>query len=352
MNGAGRKPRIELMLMIWPAPSRRMPGSTARTMRRTPMTLVSNSACAWLMLVSSTAPTRLTPALLISTSIRPARLHTASTQALADASSRTSSGTSSTPASGRVVAGARTPPKARWPRVAISSAVARPMPDDAPVIRATRLVPSVIRTPHTCRQSRSAQDDQGHLLAVRSSPQRPRAMPHSPKHKRDTREKILESARRLFNRKGYAGVSIEEIMSDAGLTHGGFYRHFSSKDELYAAAVRQFLCKKAPAAWQKRRTPSPVTKHRAQRIVDAYFSREHFDDHEGCCPLLGTAADVERSGEAVKAAYQEVVEQLVKVFEDHLNEPREHERALALVALCVGGMVLARNVGDSSLADA
>jgi TetR/AcrR family transcriptional regulator, transcriptional repressor for nem operon len=177
------------------------------------------------------------------------------------------------------------------------------------------------------------------------------AMPHAPKQKRDTRERILESARRLFNRKGYSGVSIEEIMSEAGLTHGGFYRHFTGKDELYAAAVRQFLCKKTPAAWQKRREPSAVTKQRAQRIVDAYFSRAHFDDREGCCPLLGTASDVERSGEAVKAAYQEVVEQLVKVFEDHLGGPRPRERALALVALCVGGMVLARNVGDPGLAD-
>src|SRR5947199_2907690 len=86
------------------------------------------------------------------------------------------------------------------------------------------------------------------------------AMPYSPKHKRDTREKILESARRLFNRKGYSGVSIEEIMSDARLTRGGFYRHFNGKDELYAAAVRQFLCKKTPAAWQKRWEPSAVTK--------------------------------------------------------------------------------------------
>ena len=83
-----------------------------------------------------------------------------------------------------------------------------------------------------------------------------KAMPYSPKHKRDTREKILESARRLFNRNGYSGVSIDEIMTDAGLTHGGFYRHFSGKDELYAAAVRQFLCKKAPAPWQKQREPN------------------------------------------------------------------------------------------------
>ena len=148
------------------------------------------------------------------------------------------------------------------------------------------------------------------------------AMPYSPKHKRDTREKILESARRLFNRNGYSGVSIEEIMSAAGLTRGGFYRHFSGKDELYAAAVRQFLCKKKPAAWQKPREPSAVTKPRAQRIVDAYFSREHFDDRNGCCPLIGMASDVQRRGKAVKAAYQEVVEQMVKVFEDDLNGPR------------------------------
>ena len=175
-------------------------------------------------------------------------------------------------------------------------------------------------------------------------------MSYPPKHKRDTREKILESARRLFNRNGYSGASIEQIMSDAGLTHGGFYRHFSGKDELYAAAVRQFLCKKTPAAWQKRASRA-VTKSHAQRIVDAYFSRGHFADHDGCCPLLGTASDVERRGEMVKAAYQEVVEQLVKVFEDHLNGPRARERALALVALCVGGMVLARNVCDPDLAD-
>ena len=176
-------------------------------------------------------------------------------------------------------------------------------------------------------------------------------MPHAPKQKRDTRQRILESARRLFNRKGYSGASIEEIMSDAGLSHGGFYRHFSGKEELYAAAVRQFLCKKTPASWQKRRAPSAVAKPRAQRIVDAYFSREHFDDHDGCCPLIGMASDIQRGGEAVRAAYQEVVEQMVKVFEEHLNGARAHERALALVALCVGGMVLARNVGDPDLAD-
>jgi len=140
-------------------------------------------------------------------------------------------------------------------------------------------------------------------------------------------------------------------MNSAGLTHGGFYRHFTGKGELYAAAVRQFLCTRTPAAWRKRGEPGALKKPRARRIVDAYFSREHFDDRDGGCPLLGTASDVQRSGAAVKAAYREVAEQMVKVFEDQLHEPQERDRALALVALCVGGMVLARNVGDSDLAN-
>src|SRR5262249_7453397 len=152
-----------------------MPGSTACNMRRTPRTLVSKSACAWLTLVSSTAPTKLTPALLTRTSTRPARLRTSSTQALTEASSRTSNGTSSAPASGRVVAGARTPPKTRWPWAANSSAVTRPIPDDAPVIRTTRLGPFVMGTPGRVAtrlrtsQSRSAKDVQDHLLTVLSS---------------------------------------------------------------------------------------------------------------------------------------------------------------------------------------
>ena len=162
-------------------------------------------------------------------------------------------------------------------------------------------------------------------------------MPYSPEHKRDTREKILESARRLFNSKGFSEVSIEEIMTHAGLTHGGFYRHFSSKDELYAEAVRHFMCKKRPDPWQAKHAATGAGKTRAQKIVDAYFSRDHFEDRERCCPLLGMASDVSRGGEAVKAAYREVAEMAVHIFEANLGEPQARERALALLALCVGG---------------
>jgi TetR/AcrR family transcriptional regulator, transcriptional repressor for nem operon len=176
-------------------------------------------------------------------------------------------------------------------------------------------------------------------------------MPYSAKHKRNTRERILESARCLFNSKGFAEVSIDEIMENAGLTHGGFYRHFRDKGELYAEAVRWFLCEEAPKPWQGAGTRrNAAGKSRAQRIVDAYFSRDHFDDHESCCPLIGLPSDVSRGSAAVKAAYQDVLEKLLGLLQADLAAPDARERALSLVVLCVGGIVVARSVEDPALA--
>src|SRR5258707_9596392 len=122
-------------------------------------------------------------------------------------------------------------------------------------------------------------DVQHHLL-------RRNGMPYSAKHKHDTRQRILESARRLFNSKGFADVSIGEIMENAGLTHGGFYRHFNDKGELYAEAVRRVLCEAAPKPWQRPRRSS-TRKSRAHRILDAYFPLDHFHDPDRCSPLIG-----------------------------------------------------------------
>lgn len=175
-------------------------------------------------------------------------------------------------------------------------------------------------------------------------------MPYSPEHKHETRRKILESARRLFNRKGFSEVSIADVMDHAGLTHGGFYRHFRDKDELYAEAVRWFLCEDAPKPWQRRPADQPH-KPRAHRIVDAYFSRDHFDDRESCCPLIALPSDVARGTDAVKTAYRAVLERLAQLLSADLDEPQARERALAVIALCVGGIVAARSVDDPVLAD-
>jgi TetR/AcrR family transcriptional repressor of nem operon len=181
-------------------------------------------------------------------------------------------------------------------------------------------------------------------------PEENKPMPYSSEHKQDTRQRILRSAARLFNRRGFSEVTIGEIMRAAGLTHGGFYRHFKSKDELYSEVITQFLCR-APEPWQtkpaERCAPGQPF---AVYVVDAYLSREHLEDIDGSCPLIGLPSDVARGGKAVKTAYRQVAESMIRLFEANLSGPEARKQALVFVALCVGGMVLARAIDDEALA--
>jgi len=177
-------------------------------------------------------------------------------------------------------------------------------------------------------------------------------MPYSLTHKQETRERIVNCARRLFNRKGFTEVTIDEIMKHAGLTRGGFYRHFDTKEQLYSHAVLQFLCAGAPERWQSRYVDGCAAGPTlARMIVNAYLSHDHFDDRDGSCPLVALPSDVARGGKAVKAAFRQVLDKMVEIFAANLIEPQARQRALALVAMCVGAMVVARAVDDTKLGD-
>ena len=101
---------------------------------------------------------------------------------------------------------------------------------------------------------------------------------------------------------------------------------------------------------QRRRGRGAAGKTRARRIVDAYFSRDHFNDRETCCPLIGLPSEVSHGSDTVKAAYQDVLEKLLSLLEADLDGRDTRERALTLVTLCIGGLVASRNVDDPSLA--
>jgi AcrR family transcriptional regulator len=151
-----------------------------------------------------------------------------------------------------------------------------------------------------------------------------------------TRERILRSAKVLLNRRGFADVSIHEIMAHAGLTHGGFYRHFKSKAELYAEVVAvsyDFAGADSAAA-----------------VVAAYLSDRHFGNLDRLCPLIALPSDTARSEARVKEAFEAVFREMVACFERDMHRADAAERALVVASLCIGSMVVARAVEDEALA--
>jgi len=174
-------------------------------------------------------------------------------------------------------------------------------------------------------------------------------MPYSSEHKAQTRERIVSAARRLFNRHGFEQVSIDRVMLEAGLTRGGFYHHFGSKDELYAAAVASFTnCNPFRADLESGPTPAPGEL--ARMLLDVYLSDKVFDDVDFHCPLYALPGDVARAGLSPQKAYTQLIRNLTQVYASALaGVPDGERRAQAIVSLCVGGMVLARTTDDPVL---
>jgi AcrR family transcriptional regulator len=139
------------------------------------------------------------------------------------------------------------------------------------------------------------------------------------------------------------------------MTRGGFYHHFKRKEELFAAAVESFLMGRG-ARWRADAGIDPLrpTRMAASQMLTSYLSSEHLGDLDGQCPMIALPSDVARASNDVQAAYQYLLEAMVGLFEGSILGPKRkrREKALALAALCVGGMVLARALPDSDLAQA
>lgn len=178
-------------------------------------------------------------------------------------------------------------------------------------------------------------------------------MPYPAGHRPEVKKKIIESARKLFNRYGFDNVSLKQIMSGAGLTHGGFYSYFGSKSDLYAEVLGCFFTDPQwKSCWEGVHVDLSSTDVGPQ-VVRAYLSRQHYEDIENSCPMVAIPSDVARSGEGAKRAFETVFKAMVGVLERSLvdkNRPRRI-RARAIAALCVGGMVVARSMVNRDLAD-
>jgi TetR/AcrR family transcriptional repressor of nem operon len=171
-------------------------------------------------------------------------------------------------------------------------------------------------------------------------------MPYPAAHRERVKEKILQSAQRLFNRRGFAAVSIDDVMSDAGLTRGSFYTYFKSKSDLYAQSVARVVSDKEDADGSDGR-------YHADQIIREYLSHQHFENIDGGCPMIGLPSDISRSDRSVRQAFESALRLMVDIFERDMHPlgRAARGRALARAALCVGGMVLARSIDDRTLAD-
>jgi TetR/AcrR family transcriptional repressor of nem operon len=172
-------------------------------------------------------------------------------------------------------------------------------------------------------------------------------------HRDEVKAKIVGSARRLFNRNGFDGVSVDRIMAGAGLTRGGFYSYFESKSDLYAEVLGCFFTDPEWKSCWEGVEVDLASKQVGPQVVRAYLSRQHFEDVENSCPMAALPGDVTRSGERAKMAFETVFKAMVSVLERGMGTgvSRRHRVAQATAALCVGGMVVARALEDRALAD-
>jgi TetR/AcrR family transcriptional repressor of nem operon len=159
----------------------------------------------------------------------------------------------------------------------------------------------------------------------------------------ENRERIVDSASRLFREKGFDGVGIDAIMNEAGLTHGGFYGHFGSKSGLAAEAVSRAL---------ERSTKKQRRFTNLDDLVSDYLSERHRADRMNGCAVAALGADIARQGEGVRRVLTAYVRAQLNRFVRLLGngtQASRRRRAITKLAGMVGALTLARAVDDPAL---
>ncbi len=168
--------------------------------------------------------------------------------------------------------------------------------------------------------------------------------------KQDSLNRILEAGAARLREEGLDGAAIAPVMQDAGLTHGAFYSHFSNKDELAIAAFRHGFIEGRPR-WIGTGADRSWAA-RVARLARHYLSRRHCDERANSCGFSALAADAARAPTYFREAYEQELRKSLNAIGDRpLDETVEHDHydeAIALLALCVGGLSLARAVEDEA----
>jgi AcrR family transcriptional regulator len=172
--------------------------------------------------------------------------------------------------------------------------------------------------------------------------------------KEETRERILRAAARAIRRHGYEGVGVADVMKEAGLTHGGFYAHFESRDALLAAAADQAGAESIENLTRGIAAAKPGQELMA--LIDTYLSDRHVAAPEQGwgCAIAAAGSEVPRQQAEVRRAASRRIKDLIGLIERQFPEwgrGAAHDKAMGIAATVVGALVLARAVDDAQLSN-
>lgn len=170
--------------------------------------------------------------------------------------------------------------------------------------------------------------------------------------KEASHERIVSVAARAIRRSGYDGTGVADIMKEAGLTHGGFYAHFTSREAMLEEAARRACAESAAVAADVVASVPP--QQALASMLRAYLSPEHLKQVEMGCPLAALGSETPRQAPEVRRAATRHVKEMIDLVARQLpdwGQPAAHERALVTVAAMVGTLLLARAVDEPALSD-
>lgn len=172
-------------------------------------------------------------------------------------------------------------------------------------------------------------------------------MSTKPSRKEITHERIVESAARALRRHGYQGVGVAEVMKDVGLTHGGFYAHFDSRDAMLAEAIERAGRESASLVRQDMNERMAKGAGPFRALVEAYLSELHLNAVDGGCPIAALASEMHRQSDVLREASCERVRGFVKVVQQVLPPNVPADRAAVIASTLIGALQLARALGDN-----
>jgi TetR/AcrR family transcriptional regulator, transcriptional repressor for nem operon len=174
-----------------------------------------------------------------------------------------------------------------------------------------------------------------------------------PSRKQASHDRIVEAAARAIRRSGYSGTGVADIMKEAGLTHGGFYAHFPSREAMLAEAADRAGAESVATMTGIAAAMPP--KEALKAMMRAYLSKEHVEATETGCPVAALGSEMPRQAPEVRRAATRRIKEMIDLVARQApdwGQPVAHEQALVTVAAMVGALVLARAVDDPRLSDA